>query len=148
MVETDTSLVDELSPSQAFEVLKNTPSSALVDVRTQAEWAFVGMPDLTPIDKDVMAVEWVSFPTMARNQRFMDQLIEQAGVLPERLFFICRSGARSLSAARLVAAEMEARGLGLHCTNVSEGFEGDLDGARHRGFQNGWKQHGLPWRQS
>jgi rhodanese-related sulfurtransferase len=143
------SIVDELTPPDAHAELAADPGSVLVDVRTRAEWTFTGMPDLSAVGKDVMAVEWVSFPAMAPNPRFYDEVLAQAGgTLPGRLFFICRSGARSMAAARAVAAESAARGQPVHCTNVAEGFEGDLDGGGHRGTRNGWKVHGLPWRQS
>jgi rhodanese-related sulfurtransferase len=143
------STVDEMIPPDALDALTQDPGSALVDVRTRAEWAFTGMPDLSPLGRDVLAVEWVSFPGMAPNGRFFEEVVEQAGgSLPDRLFFICRSGARSLAAARLTAAEAESRGRPVHCTNVAEGFEGELDDEGHRGRINGWKAHGLPWRQS
>lgn len=143
------STVDELLPPDAMQVLAEDPGSALVDVRTRAEWTFTGMPDLAALGRGVLAVEWVSFPGMAPNPRFFEEVIDQAGGrLPDRLLFICRSGARSMAAARLVAAEAQARGQTVHCTNVVEGFEGDLDEAGHRGRLNGWKVHGLPWRQS
>lgn len=141
--------VDEMLPSDAMAALARDPKAALVDVRTRAEWAFTGMPDLSPLGRGVVAVEWVSFPTMAPNPNFLEELIEQAGgTLPDRLFFICRSGARSMAAARAVAAEAASRGRPVHCTNVAKGFEGDLDGHGHRGRMNGWKVHGLSWRQS
>ena len=142
------STVDELPPPDVHAALTDDPSSMLVDVRTRAEWTFTGMPDLSGLGKDVIAVEWVQFPTMAPNPRFYDEVLSQAGgTLPDRLFFICRSGARSMAAARAVAAESAARGQPVHCTNVAEGFEGELDDRHHRGTRNGWKVHGLPWRQ-
>jgi rhodanese-related sulfurtransferase len=145
----DSAPVDELPPPDAHAALGADPASMLVDVRTRAEWAFTGMPDLSALGKDVLAVEWVSYPSMAPNPRFYDEVLAKAGgSLPGRLFFICRSGARSMAAARAVAAESAARGQPVRCTNVAEGFEGDLDGDRHRGTLNGWKAHGLPWRQS
>ena len=143
------SIVDELSPPEVYAALISQPSAALVDVRTRAEWSFVGLPDIAETGKPFWAVEWVSFPQMMPNGRFVDELSDQArGTLPEHLFFICRSGARSMAAANSVAMEMEGRGQALHCTNVAEGFEGDLDAERHRGVTNGWKARGLPWRQS
>ena len=143
------STVDESTPPDAMAALTEHPDSALVDVRTRAEWTFTGMPDLTSLGRDVLAVEWMSFPGMTPNPRFYEEVVAQAGgSLPDRLFFICRSGARSMAAARLVAAEAERRGHPVRCTNVAEGFEGDLDAEGHRGRQNGWKVHGLPWRQS
>ena len=143
------SRVDELTPPDAMAALAEDPESILVDVRTRAEWTFTGMPDLSSVGKNVLAIEWVSFPGMAPNPRFFEEVVDQAGgSLPGRLLFICRSGGRSMAAARQVAAEAEARGAPIHCTNVAEGFEGDLDERQHRGTRNGWKVHGLPWRQS
>ena len=140
--------VDELSPPDACAALAADPASILVDVRTRAEWTFTGMPDLSSFGKDVVAVEWVAYPSMAPNPRFYEEVLTKAGGrLPGRLFFICRSGARSMAAARAVAAESVARGNPVRCTNVAEGFEGDLDDACHRGTRNGWKAYGLPWRQ-
>lgn len=143
------STVDEMIPPDALSALAEDPDSALIDVRTRAEWTFTGMPDLTPLGREVIAVEWMSFPAMAPNPSFFEEVLAQAGgSLPERLFFICRSGARSMAAARLVAAEAEQRGHPVRCTNVAEGFEGELDADGHRGHRNGWKVHGLPWRQT
>ena len=144
-----TSTVDEVNPEEAYQALSSAPDAALVDVRTRAEWAFTGQPDASETGKPTWPVEWVSFPAMTPNPDFLDQLLGHAnGKLPSRLFFICRSGARSMAAARSVAAAAEAKGEPIHCTNVAEGFEGDLDADRHRGTQNGWKVRGLPWRQT
>lgn len=143
------SIVDELTPPAAHSVLAEDPDSILVDVRTRAEWTFTGLPDLSDLGKDVVAVEWASFPSMAPNPRFYEEVLAKAGGrLPGRLFFICRSGGRSMAAARAVAAESESRGHPVHCTNVAGGFEGDLDAERHRSTRNGWKVNGLPWCQS
>jgi rhodanese-related sulfurtransferase len=145
----NSSTVEELTPPEAHAALAADPSSLLVDVRTRAEWTFTGRPDLSRLGRDVLTVEWVTYPTMATNPRFYDEVLAQAGgVLPARLFFICRSGARSMAAARAVAAESAARGAPVRCANVAEGFEGELDEMHHRGTRNGWKVHGLPWRQS
>jgi rhodanese-related sulfurtransferase len=142
-------IVDAVDPEAAYALLAETPSAALVDVRTRAEWTFVGLPDVSELGRPVWLIEWVEFPSMAPNRAFLPKLREaMGGRIPERLFFICRSGARSLSAARLVAEEMAAEGTPVHCTNVAEGFEGDLDSEGHRGSVAGWKARGLPWSQS
>ena len=141
--------VDQLSPRDAFAALSERPDTALVDVRTRAEVAFVGGPDPQAMAGPCTVVEWVRFPDGRPNAGFFDELTQALGTpLPRHLFFICRSGSRSLAAARLVAAEARAAGLSVDCTNVAEGFEGDLDGDGHRGTVNGWKVAGLPWRQS
>ena len=143
--------VDAMTPDQAYEALAADPDSRLVDVRTAAEWTFVGLPDLVALDRELWTAEWVSYPSMARNQHFVDQLesyVRQAGTtVPSRLFFICRSGARSLAAAQAVAATLGPKWGLSRCTNVAEGFEGDLDVDAHRSAVNGWKKRGLPWRQ-
>lgn len=137
----------DISAREAWEVLKKDPKAQLVDVRTAAEWTFVGVPDLTPLGRKVMTVEWQSFPSMARNADFEVALVAQlkaAGVAETTaVFFLCRSGARS----RAAATAMTAKGFKA-CFNVSAGFEGDLDGERHRGRENGWKADGLPWMQA
>ena len=142
-------IVDEVDPVTAYDLLRSRSDTALVDVRTRAEWAFVGVPDLETTGRPLWLVEWVSFPAMTHNPSFLDELAGHMGdARPGRLFFICRSGNRSMVAAREVAADLAAQGLAAHCTNVAEGFEGDLDPAGHRGSSNGWKTRGLPWRQS
>lgn len=142
-------IVDQTTPTTAYEELRDNPDSALVDVRTVAEWTFVGLPDLQETGRQLATVEWVGFPAMAPNPAFYDQLVQTFGrELPGTLFFICRSGARSLAAARLVAERAAQAGGHIRCVNVREGFEGDLDPEGRRGRLNGWKQAGLPWRQN
>lgn len=141
-------IVDEVDPDSAYETLVSDPNAILVDVRTMAEWAFVGLPDISALGRRVLKVEWISFPGMAHNDAFLDQLAGRIeGATPTRMFFICRSGSRSMEAARSVAVSLAAKGQTAHCTNVAEGFEGDVDGQGHRGTVNGWKARGLPWRQ-
>ena len=142
-------IVDEVDPVTAYQLLESRPDIALVDVRTRAEWAFVGVPDIRETGRPIWMVEWVTFPDQAQNSDFLDELAGQMGESPPgRLLFICRSGSRSMAAARAVAAALAGQGVAAHCTNVAEGFEGDLDAEGHRGSVNGWKTRGLPWRQN
>ena len=67
---------------------------------------------------------------------------------PSKIFFMCRSGARSMQAAQAVAAALSATGQSGECINIKEGFEGDLGADQHRGATSGWKAAGLPWKQS
>ena len=140
--------IDQLPPHEAFAALRDTADAALVDVRTRAELAFVGGPAPEALGRPLAWVEWVRFPSGEPNPRFIDEL-EAAfqGRLPGRLFFICRSGSRSLAAARHVAERTRREGRAVSCTNIAEGFEGDPDHEGHRGTVNGWKAAGLPWRQ-
>ena len=130
-------------PRTATRCCRRYASAKLVDVRTQAEWSYVGLPDLSSLDKTVIALEWQTFPSMTVNAHFVDRLsdaLKAAGARPDDpILFICRSGARSRSAAIAMTAAGWSR-----CYNISDGFEA-LDGSRHRGLVDGWKKGGLPW---
>lgn len=124
-----------LTPQEAHAVLSLAPGSKLVDVRSRAEWDWVGrIPQ-------AVEIEWNQYPGGVRNPHFLAELQRQ--VDPESLvLFICRSGARSDGAAR---AATEA---GYNdCYNVLEGFEGDKDANGHRNTIGGWRHAGLPWLQ-
>lgn len=137
---TSNSYAGDISPTDAWNRLKEDPSAKLVDVRTNAEWAYVGIPDLSALEKQAILVSWQLFPTMARNEAFVQQLQAQ-GITPgDTLLFLCRSGVRSRAAAEL----MTSHGYG-NSWNVSGGFEGQLDDNRHRGAIDGWKALNLPW---
>jgi rhodanese-related sulfurtransferase len=118
-----------------------TPLGAADNVRTRAEWTYVGMPDLGSLSKRAILVEWQTFPDQTVNPRFPERLAGELGALgvklDDDLFFICRSGGRSLAAAKAMAA-MGYRA----CHNVAGGFEGPLnDGkaSRHRRtLEGGW----------
>ncbi len=141
--------VGEVLPTDAWDILKTDKTARLIDVRTQAEWVFVGAPDLSELDHTLLCVEWASFPNMSQNQRFADAVIEVLGdEAPGKLLFLCRSGVRSLHAAHAVAARYSEKGQVVDCLNIAEGFEGDLNAMGRRGILNGWKHRGLAWRQS
>jgi len=132
----------DVSPQQTYDAIKRDPKAALIDVRTQAEWSFVGMPDLRAAGRQPVLVEWQSFPAMTRNPDFAAE-VARAGIAKDQpLYFICRSGARS----RAAAIAMTAAGFG-PCYNVAGGFEGNRDPEGHRGTVEGWKAAGCPWRQ-
>ena len=132
----------DLGPREAYELLAHDPDAVLVDVRTRAEWAYVGLPDLAPLGKDVVRVEWQRYPDGSSNRAFLEELAA-AGVDPERpVLFLCRSGVRSAAAAETASAAGFTRAY-----NVRDGFEGPLDADGHRGVR-GWRAAGLPWRQS
>lgn len=144
-----TTTISEVTPQEAWDGLARAKDSVLVDVRTRAEWTFVGTPDLSAIGKSPILLEWVVWPGMQLNEEFIPQLMAQLdGSAPSEIYFLCRSGGRSMAAAKAVAAALAAQGRTTRCINVAEGFEGDLDQARHRGTMNGWKARGLPWLQS
>ena len=139
----------EVGPKETWDGLRNDKDAVLVDVRTHAEWSFVGLPDLSELGKEPLLNQWAILPGMQQNPSFMDELDKQLdGAAPSKIYFLCRSGVRSLSAAHLVSEALAARGQSVDCVNIIGGFEGDLDQDRQRGNMNGWKNDGLPWRQS
>lgn len=141
--------VGEVTPDDAWTILKDDETARLIDVRTHAEWSFVGVPDTREIGAAPHFVEWSSYPHMSVNPAFGAEVEEAIGSEnPGTLLFICRSGARSLQAAMAVTDHYAQKGVAVTCLNVAEGFEGDVDASGHRGSHNGWKARGLAWRQS
>lgn len=123
-------------------MLTDNPEAVLVDVRTEAEWQFVGVPDLTSLGREVLYIEW-NKSNGQHNDRFLTQLQEKissaAGDRP--VVFLCRSGNRSIGAAEVATAAGITPSY-----NVLDGFEGQLDAHGHRG-DTGWRALGLPWKQ-
>lgn len=136
--------VEDVPVKATWDQLRANPKAILIDVRTRAEWAFVGLADLSSLGRRPVLVEWLTFPENRLNADFAEQLAGELDTLGadhnSELFFICRSGGRSRQAAQAMAE----RGYQL-CHNVAEGFEGPLDGTKRRGTQSGWKAEGLPW---
>ena len=130
----------DITPQQAWDLLREHPEAVLVDVRTDAEWRFVGVPDTAELGRQPVLIEWVSV-TGSRNDNFVDQL-KEAGISGGPAVFLCRSGQRSIGAAQAATAA------GIEPSyNVLDGFEGGIDADGHRGAA-GWRALGLPWRQS
>jgi rhodanese-related sulfurtransferase len=138
--------IEEVPVEDTYARLERDPGAVLIDVRTKAEWAFVGVPELSRLGRRPILMEWQGFPDNRVNPAFVEQLAEALDTVgatrDSELFFICRSGGRSLMAARAMSAAGYTR-----CRNVTDGFEGGLDGDRHRGRLGGWKAKGLPWAQ-
>ncbi len=129
----------DISLDEAWNVLRDDDQAVLIDVRTAAEWTFVGVPDLSSIGRELRTVEWSRFPGGAPNPNFLTEATN--GIDPSRpVLLLCRSGARSAAAT----AALTNNGF-TAARNVVAGFEGDLDATGHR--HGGWKDQ-LPWRQS
>ena len=138
----------DLLAADAYSALASDEASVLIDVRTQAEWAYVGIPDLSGLGKAALFLEWQTYPSGQVDAQFVPRLEAALGAAAKNrsagpFLFLCRSGHRS----RLAAIAMTGAGWS-RCFNISDGFEGVLDARRHRGAVNGWKVSGLPWLQS
>jgi rhodanese-related sulfurtransferase len=129
------SYAGDLTPQEAWAKLE--AGAVLVDVRTEGEWAHIGIPDTASTENDPLFIQW-NLAGGIPNSRFIEQLQQQA---PDNdgaeLVFLCRSGQRSIAAA---TAATEA---GFTSYNVLEGFEGEPDRYGERTV-NGWKNRGLP----
>jgi rhodanese-related sulfurtransferase len=123
-----------VTPSEAGTLLTALPGAKLIDVRTRAEWDYVGR-----VPGSIL-VEWNTYPEGTRNPAFLEQLRDAAADADAPVLFLCRSGQRSDHAARAAWAAGYSRAF-----NVLEGFEGDKDASGQRGHVNGWRNAGLPW---
>ena len=123
-------------PSEADFIAKSVKNSYLIDVRTKEELIFVGYIPYS------LHIEWQSYYNGEFNSLFLENLKTKVEDYNSLLMFICRSGARSHSAAAL-AYENEFK----NTYNILEGFEGDLDANFQRGKKNGWKFNKLIWKQ-
>jgi rhodanese-related sulfurtransferase len=131
----------EMTAAEAWAYLAQNPDAQLVDVRTRAEWHFVGITNLDDLDRQPILIEWVGADGTA-NPRFIEDL---AAAVPADtcVLMLCRSGVRSLAAGNAALAAGYKSVI-----NISDGFEGDLDAHQQRGHINGWRFSGLQWRQS
>ena len=134
-------MVKEVSPRTAFTELHNNPQAQIIDCRTQAEWTYVGIPELSGIGRHLVKLEWQGLNGQL-NDKFVAQ-IEQNLSKDTPIYILCRSGVRSLAACQPLAASGYTQ-----LFNIRSGFEGDPDSKGHRGNVNGWKSEGLPWRQA
>jgi rhodanese-related sulfurtransferase len=136
------SYAGDITPLAAWKLLNDNPRAVLVDVRTDAEWRFVGVPDLSSLGREVVYIEW-NTSGGTRNENFADELKQHVPPADEErpVIFLCRSGNRSIGAAE-AATEVGIT----PAYNVLDGFEGHLDASGHRG-ETGWRAVGLPWKQ-
>ncbi len=139
---THSSEVEIINSKEAWARLANDDQTVLVDVRTMVEWAYVGVPDLTTLGKDVVTIEWTKMSGQ-QNSAFTRQLLQSVPDTDKKLMFICRAGLRSHAAA--VAARHAGYG---HVVNVNDGFDGSLNEHGQRKTISGWCAEGLPWTQN
>ncbi|NBS15597.1 MAG: rhodanese-like domain-containing protein [Gammaproteobacteria bacterium] len=130
------SIIQRLTPQDAYKAMTATSDALLIDVRDPVEYVFVGHPIHSK------NIPWAFAPDMRKNSSFVEQVQEIAPSLDTPLFLLCRSGQRSFSAAKA----LEDQGY-RQIINVEEGFEGDRNEFKQRSTLNGWRFQGLPWEQ-
>lgn len=137
------SYAGDVTAQEAWAALEADRSAILIDVRTEPEWHYVGVPCLDDLGRAPALISWLIYPKMVPNPGFVAAVQALGCSISSAIYLVCRSGARSQAAA---IALTEA-GFG-RCFNVSDGFEGDRDALGQRGRLGGWRASGLPWRQS
>ena len=131
-----------LLPKMAVERLQDNPQALFVDVRSKAEYKYVGFPE------NSILITWIDDPDWEPNPEVFSDLVMQEldgreNLLNTEIILICRSGFRSNEALKC----LENKGF-TQVSHVASGFEGDLDENDHRGNLNGWRHDGMPWSQS
>jgi rhodanese-related sulfurtransferase len=131
-----------LLPKMAVERLQNNPQALFVDVRSKAEFKYVGYPE------NSILIPWIDDPDWEPNpEAFSDAVMQELdgreNLSDTEIILICRSGYRSNEALKC----LENKGF-TQVSHVASGFEGDLDENDHRGNLNGWRHDGMPWSQS
>lgn len=136
--------LQNLTSLEAYELLQKDPSAILVDIRSFMEFQFVGHP------LGSVHIPWLEAPDWTKNEDFVTDIrqLSLEGICEDAdrsvpIILICRSGSRTIDAGNTL---LDA-GL-TNIFHVTDGFEGDLDDNHQRGNVNGWRHHGLPWRQS
>ncbi|MCF8006393.1 MAG: rhodanese-like domain-containing protein [Methylovulum sp.] len=130
-------MIEQWLPLTAWEFIKNTPNALLLDVRTKAEYDFVGHP------LNAVLIPWKELPDWQSNELFLPQVEAIAADRHIPILLLCRSGQRSLEAAKM----LEQAGY-VQLINIMGGFEGALNDANHRSTLSGWRFSGLPWQQT
>ena len=131
-----------LLPKMAVERLQNNPQALFVDVRSRAEYKYVGYPE------NSILIPWIDDPDWKPNPEafsgaVMQELDGRENLSDTEIILICRSGFRSNEALKC----LENKGF-TQVSHVASGFEGDLDENDHRGNLNGWRHDGMQWSQS
>ncbi len=130
-------MIENLTPQQSWELMQSNAQAVLIDVRTKIEHGFVGHP------LQSVHVPWKEAPDWQVNDDFVNQIQQIVNDKSVPVLLLCRSGQRSLEAAKL----LEVQGFE-HLVNILDGFEGALDENKHRGNISGWRYSQLPWEQS
>ena len=130
-----------LLPKMAVDRLNENPEAVLIDVRTSAEYKYVGFPE------NSILIPWFDEPDLNSDpsafcKAVNNHLSDRSDILSTELILIFRSGFRSNEALKCLQTN------GFTCvSHVASGFEGDLDENDHRGNLNGWRNDGMPWSQ-
>ncbi|MBE9504120.1 MAG: rhodanese-like domain-containing protein [Proteobacteria bacterium] len=125
-----------IDSKEAYKMVMENPKDAfIVDVRTRAEYEFVGHPDLP---NGVPNIPLKFYPGWKVNANFVKNAEERYSK-DVTLIMLCRSGGRAKVAAKLLLDAGFKKVL-----YMTDSFEGSKDEKGHRTV-SGWKVNGLPY---
>ncbi len=125
-----------INSSKSYDMVMKSPSDTfIIDIRTRAEYQFVGHPELPG---GVPNIPLKFYPSWEINKNFAKDVAARYK-LDDTIITLCRSGVRAEVAARLL---MEAGFKDIYY--MTDSFEGKKDANGHRTV-DGWKVNGLPY---
>ena len=113
--------------------LETNPNSVVLDVRTEEEWNGVGKPDAESLNSKTFFISLLLGPDRQKNENFVKDFLQKKISKKNNILVICRSGLRSMAAAKLLQQEGYK-----NLVNISDGFEGNP------ATGDGWKKSNLP----
>ena len=113
--------------------LETNPNSVVLDVRTEEEWNGVGKPDAESLNSKTFFISLLLGPNRQKNENFIKDFLQKKISKKDNILVICRSGVRSMAAAKLLQQEGYK-----NLVNISDGFEGNP------ATGEGWKKSNLP----
>jgi rhodanese-related sulfurtransferase len=113
--------------------LETNPNSVVLDVRTEEEWNGVGKPDAESLNSKTFFISLLLGPDRQKNENFTKDFLQKKISKKDNILVICRSGVRSMAAAKLLQQEGYK-----NLVNISDGFEGNP------ATGDGWKKSNLP----
>ena len=113
--------------------LETNHNSVVLDVRTQEEWNGVGKPDAESLNSKTFFISLLLGPDRKKNENFTKDFLQKKISKKDNILVICRSGVRSMAAAKLLQQEGYK-----NLVNISDGFEGNP------ATGDGWKKSNLP----
>jgi rhodanese-related sulfurtransferase len=140
----------EVTPLEAYDMIQSDPGHMIiVDVRTQAEYQFVGHPEnayLIPIQFLGNVFREKEYE-MIENKNFAADIMKRFNPKTDTLFFLCRSGTR---AALALSAAVQAGWPSERAYVILGGFQGEKMKDKNSAFYGqrvggGWRNEGLPW---
>ena len=121
-------------PSEKIkDFLNNNSNSVVLDVRTEEEWVSVGRPDAEALNSKTFFISLLLGPDRQKNENFVKEFLEKKVPKKDNILVICRSGVRSMAAAKLLQQQGYK-----NLINISDGFEGNP------ATGEGWKKSKLP----